>query len=111
MKGAMAELCASSSNAPKMSIVVTNGNSQNFFLVRKNAQSSVTNDIILLLKLIPHRVGRRSSGMPRNPIAVRGGVVFEPEKILAHPAADDSGRSKQQIKHRASDDRIGYFAY
>lgn len=51
MNGATAEPCATTSNKPRSNMIMMIGNSQNFFLTFKKAQSSLMRDMLFFLKV------------------------------------------------------------
>src|ERR1700731_1078675 len=110
MKGAITEPLVSTTSPPNTTIMIRTGNSQNFLRTRINRQSSATKSISCPLKLISHGLGRWSGRLPRDPVAFRVRLPFEPQQILAHHAHDETGRQNRAVEdqrhHHGVDDAM-----
>lgn len=51
MKGATADPCATTSKSPSSNMIMMIGNSQNFFLLFKKAQSSLMRDMLFFVNV------------------------------------------------------------
>src|ERR1700693_4818123 len=104
MNGAIAEPLVSTTSPPNTTIMISIGNSQNFFRTRINRQSSATKSISCPLELIFHRLGRWSGRAPHDPVARRLGLALEPQQIPSHHAHDEAGRPYRAEEQQRHDD-------
>src|SRR5215470_2239989 len=90
MNGATAEPCASTIRTPNRAMTMTIGHSQNFLRVRRNAHSSLINDIGVsqTSELVPHGIRRRAGWFAYYPVRSRVVVELEPQRILSGESHD-----------------------
>src|SRR5262245_53934648 len=93
MKGAIAEPWVNTIKPPKITIMVRIGSSQYFFRTLRNRQNSARNDNIAPSELIPHRFRRRPARLPLDPIASRGGIAAQSQRVATEATQDEPGRN------------------
>src|SRR5438045_4197117 len=99
MKGATADPWPKITSAPKRANKTRIGSNQNFFRVRKKAQSSIRNVTLLSsLECLIEAVGRGARRAALDPIASHPQWPLEPQGILAQQSHDGGTGRQHQVK-------------
>src|SRR5690348_7820359 len=106
MNGATADPWPKITSAPKRANNTRIGSNQNFFRVRRKAQSSVRKVTLLSsLECLIETVGCRARWAALDPIAGRPRRPLEPQRILAHHSHDGGAWRQGPEKQEAHDER------
>src|SRR5438477_10270373 len=106
MKGATAEPWPKITSAPNRANKTRIGSNQNFFRVRRKAQSSIRNvTLFSSLERLIETIGRGARWAALDPIAGRPRWPLEPQGILAHQSHDGSARRQRPEKQQPHDER------
>ena len=103
MNGATTEPFARISRPPSVTIMMTMGSSQSFFLALRNTHSSLINDILDTSELVFVRIRLRSDRVSCDPERV-GDPLAQPELVASRQSRDDGNGGDHQEKYRAHDD-------
>src|SRR5215471_16236866 len=108
MNGATADPFTRMIRPPKMNSTRNIGSSQYFLRAIRNWQSSLRNDITILLvapasELVGHRAGLRSGRIPHDPVARQIGAPAQRQHVLAEEPHDQADRGDAEEEYGTDD--------